>query len=145
MLFNNQYKFCKFCGRTLPAKYDGECCSYCLENELFQNVKDFIRANDVNEYQVALYFDIPVLKVKKWIREGRIEYKDHDGKIINSLHCQNCGEPVTFGSLCSKCIRTVGKSLHGYATTFTEEAGKMRFLDEDFEKEERKRHHKKGD
>jgi hypothetical protein len=33
--------------------------------------------------------------------------------------------------------------LHGYATTFTEEVGKMRFLDEDFEKEHRKGHHQK--
>ena len=56
-----------------------------------------------------LPFGIPLRRVKKWIREGRLEYKEAAGKMEN-LHCMRCGKPITFGSLCPECSRaqTVG-------------------------------------
>ena len=55
--------------------------------------------------------------VKGWIKEGRIEYKEMvDGKrsINNHLSCERCGAPVTFGTLCSKCLKLLNKNMHGY-------------------------------
>ena len=129
-LLNTSYKYCKFCNRTMFANEPSEACPYCLENELFQNVKDFIRANDVNEHQVAIQFNIPVSQVKQWIKEGRIEYKESGSQFINSVHCQCCGAPVSFGTLCLKCLRTVSKTMHGsYSTDITTETARMRFLE----------------
>ena len=37
-------------------------------------MKDYIRENNVNEFQVAEHFGIPLSIVKRWMRELRIEY-----------------------------------------------------------------------
>lgn len=104
-LFNTP-KQCKDCHRELPEKYSGELCPRCKERELFSRVKEYIRASDVTEYMVANEFNIPLSKVKGWIREGRIEYKDLPEKTaIESLHCQSCGAVITFGNLCTQCQR----------------------------------------
>ena len=116
-LFNN-YKQCDICKRPLPAK-------------LFHQVKDYIRNNDVNEYQVAAHFHIPLHRVKVWIREGRIEYKTSpNDNTINGLHCQRCGAPVNFGALCPKCLKQVnsGKGYHVKKRNDDDDE-KMRFLD----------------
>ena len=71
---SDKYKYCEFCGRTLPKHYEGTLCPTCQEAQLFRNVRDYIRANTVNEYEVAEHFHIPLRQIKEWIREGRIEY-----------------------------------------------------------------------
>ena len=50
---SDKYKYCEFCGRTLPKHYEGTLCPTCQEAQLFRNVRDYIRANTVNEYEVA--------------------------------------------------------------------------------------------
>ena len=58
------------------------------EMELFDAVRNYIRENDVNEFGVAAHFGIPVSRVKAWIREGRIEYKELDGSVFaEDKHC----------------------------------------------------------
>lgn len=126
-LFGN-YRYCEICKRPLSVDYKDSLCPLCLEQQLFQKVKEFIRENDVNEYDVAEEFDIPLHQVKHWIREGRIEYKD---KKLNNivLHCATCGAPITFGTHCSKCIRH--KNTVGHAAPVpTTEASRMRYFDE---------------
>lgn len=127
-LFDNM-KFCAVCHRSLPESYEEELCPVCQENQLFGQVREYIRANDVNEYQVAEHFDIPRRQVKKWIEEGRIEYKEQE-KHIKNLHCSVCGEPISYGSLCQKCYREKYHTKSAYATlrAVTDE-DKMRFLD----------------
>ena len=53
---SDKYKYCEFCGRTLPKHYEGTLCPTCQEAQLFRNVRDYIRANTVNEYEVAEHF-----------------------------------------------------------------------------------------
>lgn len=131
-LFNN-YKSCECCKRPLPLDYEGNYCPTCQENLLFAEVKDFIRENDVNEYDVANYFDIPHSKVKSWIKQGRIEYKDlakNDHK-IKPLHCHKCGEPISFGTYCPKCLKANNGNI-GHASVATSAYNdKMHFLDKD--------------
>lgn len=118
-LFDNGPKLCKDCHRILPKDYADEICPACKERELFSQVKEFIRENDVTEFDVAYHFDIPLHKVKGWIREGRIQYKDLHIPTIESLHCQQCGEPIFFGTFCPKCQRKVSSS--GSTTVTTKE------------------------
>lgn len=111
------YKYCEFCGAPIPRSSEEKFCTSCRDRILFQQVKDYIRANDVNEFQVAAHFGLPLRIVKGWIKEGRIEYKEMmDGKrsINNHLSCERCGAPVTFGTLCSKCLKLLNKNMHGY-------------------------------
>lgn len=104
-LFHNS-KVCEGCKRPLPNDYEDKLCPRCLEMALFHKVKEYIRTNDVTEYQVADHFQIPLMQVKAWIKEGRIEYKEtNPSSKISTLRCQRCGEPVAFGSFCTKCLR----------------------------------------
>ena len=121
------YKECEFCKRPLPDDYDETMCPHCIENQLFHEVKEFIRENDVNEYQVAAEFHIPVRQVKEWIREGRIEYKTQP-KNLSSDYCVRCGASILFGSYCSKCMKLASMN-KGYAVNdMPMEDSQMRFL-----------------
>ena len=104
-LFNEDAKLCEGCRRVLPKNFKENLCHVCKERELFSEVKEFIRANDVTEFELAEYFNIPHQKVRGWIREGRIEYKELRTPKIESMLCQHCGEPIRFGNYCAKCQR----------------------------------------
>ena len=125
-LFDSGIKACKECHRDLKPEYPEDTCPACKERMLFSRVKDFIRENDVTEFQVAEHFEIPLFKVKGWIREGRIQYKDVQTPTLETLHCTECGEPITFGSLCSKCLRK--SNISGNAFSSDEEDVRFRFL-----------------
>lgn len=113
-LFDN-IKYCDECHRILSKDFKGDICPACADRQLFTKVKDFIRSNDVTEYDVSEHFHIPLSRVKSWIREGRIEYKDLNLQTLPSLHCQKCGASITFGTLCAKCLRMTG--VKGSSTT----------------------------
>ena len=67
---------CAQCGRILNKVYKDDLCPECKDLNLFAEVKDYIRENDVKEIDVAEHFGIPVSKVRRWIKEGRIQYKE---------------------------------------------------------------------
>lgn len=116
---------CQQCGKTLNPRYKEEICPECKEINLFREVKEYIRANEVNEADVAERFGIPNTKVRRWIREGRIQYKNSDSKSISSVYCQICGKPLEFGNLCADCRHLQG--LEVMAKAYEQQKGKMRF------------------
>ncbi len=124
-------KQCEYCKRPLPSNYEGSLCPRCAEAQLFRDVKEYIRANDVNEYEVSEHFQIPLKQVKGWIREGRIEYKtDPENEKHVKMHCQKCGVPIDFGVLCQKCLKqeNAGK---GYSFEDLAIETRMHYLDKD--------------
>lgn len=127
-LFGN-FKYCERCNRPLPLTYQGSLCPDCINQELFSQVKEYIRANNVNEYDVAEHFHISHHQVKQWIREGRIEYKDQSLNAIKTLYCKKCGAPISFGTLCKKCAKNAGISGHSTEGVILQD-GHMRFLDD---------------
>ena len=68
------HKYCEHCGQAIPRSAEFNCCASCQDTILFREVKDYIRENNVNEFQVAEHFGIPLSLVKRWMRELRIEY-----------------------------------------------------------------------
>lgn len=127
-LFSN-YKYCEYCGRPLSLDFDGTVCPGCKDHMLFREVKEYIRANDVTEYDVAQYFNIPLSQVKLWIKQGRIEYKEKPNKpkaIVT--HCKECGAPISFGILCTKCLRR--QDVSGHSKITKEDPGRMRYFEE---------------
>ena len=120
---------CKSCGKRLPLSYKDDYCPACLDMMLLQEVKEYIRKNDVNEYQVAEHFGIPLRQVKEWIREGRIEYNTStSSNTISGMHCKHCGAPVTFGSLCPKCLKILNGG-HGTVSATSGSDTRMHYLD----------------
>ena len=124
-LFENM-KYCPLCHKALPKDYEQELCPLCEENELFGRVKEFIRSRNVTEYDVMEEFNIPLRKVKNWIKEGRIEYKDLN-VAIKGWHCIICGEEIQFGSYCQKCYKLKTTPKATYAGQ--KEENRMRFLE----------------
>ena len=127
------YKACEFCHAPIPRYAEERFCPRCRERVLFMEVRDYIRKNDVNEFQVAEHFGIPLRIVKDWIREGRIEYKD-DGTgshIIVDNNCSRCGAPVKFGTLCSKCLKMMNRNMQGFGKQQIPEDDRMYYLDEE--------------
>lgn len=122
----SEAKHCENCNAVLPPEYDGSVCQSCAELLLFQDVKDFIRSGDYNEYDVSQYFNIPLAQVRKWIREGRIQYKEDSLNNI-TLHCQICGIQILFGTMCPKCMKA--QNVSGSSSIFPAfESGNMRHL-----------------
>ena len=111
-LFHNA-RYCKDCGTILLDSYTRDLCSNCEAQRIFDEVRDYIRSQDVNEYDVAKHFDIPVGMVQQWIKEGRIQYKERGEKTIMNAFCQRCGAKVTFGTLCQKCLKEMNDQLRG--------------------------------
>lgn len=100
---NSETKQCSRCGRDLHQMYQQELCPDCQEVELFHQVKEYIRENDVHEQDVAEHFNISIKKVRGWIREGRIQYKGDSTETISNVKCKICGKPIAFGLTCSEC------------------------------------------
>lgn len=116
---------CPQCGRPLSPQYKEKICPECQEINLFREVKEYIRENDVNEADVAEHFGISNTKVRRWIREGRIQYKNADSKSISSVYCQICGKPLEFGNLCAECRHLQG--LEVMSKMYEQQKGRMRF------------------
>ena len=118
---------CKQCGRVLNKMYKEDVCPECKDINLFAEVKDYIRKNDVKEVDVADHFNIPVAKVRRWIKEGRIQYKE--GEHITPIHCQICGKSIDFGAVCPECRRKNGLHIHAVKSYRDEDIhNAMRFL-----------------
>ena len=131
---SSNYKHCQYCGTTMPITVKYPYCDSCRDILLFQEVKDFIRENNVNEFQVAERFGLPLRTVKGWIKDGRIEYKETvaGAKALNNkLRCERCGAPVTFGTVCPKCLKLMNNNVKGYGMQQTAQGDdRMFFLDE---------------
>ncbi len=128
-------KICTNCGRRLIREAKDGLCPMCAEQVLFCEVRDYIRANDVKDYDVAEKFGIPLAKVKQWIKQGRIQYKNDPAikNVIMGNYCQICGVPTSFGTICPKCMKEQKKkNIQGVAIgqTQTDVNTKMRFLED---------------
>ena len=96
-------QICKKCGYEVYSLSERGLCPRCEKFELFGEVRDYIRANDVKENDVAEHFGIPVKMVKDWIKEGRIQYKEGTGLSTAARLCEICGKSITFGAVCFRC------------------------------------------
>jgi len=120
--------YCESCGKQLPANSKEPICWLCKDQELFEEVKEYIRNNDVREYEIATKFNIPVSHVRKWIREGRIQYKESETTKL-STNCMICGVPILFGTMCTKCLKAQTHS-GSQSPLKVSEPGNMWFLND---------------
>ena len=125
----SNYKSCSMCGRLMPVDYEKDFCPACEDDVLFKEVREYIRSHDVTEFELAEIFNISQSKVRKWIKEGRIEYVTTENKMVNT-RCQRCGVPITFGTLCSDCMRVMNgsKEVSFISAGKKQDRNKMRFL-----------------
>ncbi len=128
-LFGEKNRYCHWCNRPLAEDSESDLCPACEESAQFREVREYVRKHTVNEFQLAEAFGIPLRKVKQWIREGRLEYRELEQK-LTTLHCQNCGKEITFGNYCSECVRASYGVQGGFEALKLNDADEqMRFYD----------------
>lgn len=129
-LFDSKIRYCEWCHRPLAEDVETELCPACFENQRFREVREYVRENIVNEFQLAEAFDIPLRQVKQWIHEGRLEYREEEARTIATVFCKDCGKEIRFGNRCPECVRA-SYGVQGGFETFQKKEGdeQMRFRD----------------
>ncbi|KPU26438.1 MerR family transcriptional regulator [Caloranaerobacter sp. TR13] len=107
-------KNCSKCGKIFA--YDGinKLCPKCRkeEEEEFSRVKEYIYNNPgANIQLVSEETGVPVKKILRYLREGRLELKDEYNNLI--LACERCGKPIKTGRFCDKCVVELQRELKG--------------------------------
>lgn len=57
----------------------GNIVSPLFRTGTFHQVKEYIQTNNATAYDVATHFHLPLSRIKEWIDDGMIEYKDIPG------------------------------------------------------------------
>lgn len=100
---------CRGCGLVM-VKLSRDVCNACFqkEEELFVQVKDFIRANpNAAVHEVAEALNISVNQINYFIKSGRLERLG-----VNVPHpCQTCGRIITTGLICPDCSDDLKKQV----------------------------------
>ncbi|NSW90057.1 MAG: MerR family transcriptional regulator [Firmicutes bacterium] len=115
-----ELKNCKRCGKLFNYIGGIPICPACKDEEEadFQKIKKYLYENPgASISQVASDLNMGIDKIKKFLREGRLEIIGDDG--IPILRCEKCGEPIKTGRFCDECSRSM-------STEFSMAANKMK-------------------
>ena len=94
---------CRNCGRLFTDFVGRHLCNECMkaDDELFDRVRDYIRENpDATIFSTSEACEVSEAKIRQWLKEERLEYKEHLG---SGLYCEKCGAPISTGRYCGKC------------------------------------------
>lgn len=126
---------CEQCGGSLKDAGLGiYVCAKCGAETLseFGMVKQFLNENGPSNAQVISDgTGVPVNKIERFLREGRIEIPEGSDSYIS---CEKCGVDIRYGRFCPACATTLSKELTS-ALTYSEvgevpkEKGKMRYME----------------
>lgn len=95
---------CKRCGRVYNYIGGAPLCPACREKdeEDFKIVKEYLYKNPgASVSEVSDVLDIAVEKIKRFLKEGRLEIVGEDGNMF--LECENCGKAIRTGRFCNEC------------------------------------------
>lgn len=105
---------CRVCG-VIMVKLARDTCSKCFqkEEELFQKVKSFLRANPgATVPEVAQAMACPEEHVQYFIRTGRLERVG-----VKVAHpCQICQKTILDGMICPECKRSLKDQVNNLKT-----------------------------
>jgi flagellar operon protein (TIGR03826 family) len=111
---------CRKCGKIYTYMGGAPICPACKqsEEEDFKNIKDYLYRNPGSSItQISAELDISVEKIKRFLKDGRLEIAGEDGNMI--LECENCGKSIKSGRFCDDCERNL-------ASGFKSVAGQMK-------------------
>lgn len=98
-------KNCARCGKVFNYVAGAPLCSLCKEEDEkdYKRVKEYLydhHGATITEVSIAL--DISVKKLKRFLREGRIEIIEGMNLL---LECESCGAPIKSGQYCDACAK----------------------------------------
>lgn len=112
---------CKKCGKIFSYLGGQPLCPACRDKdeEDFKRVKEYLYENPgATLSEVSNVLDISVGKIKRFLKEGRLEIVGEGGNVI--LECENCGKSIKSGRLCEECERELANELKSAARTMSE-------------------------
>lgn len=116
---------CRKCGRVFNYLGGSPICPACkeLDEQDFKKVKEYLYDNPkATVIQVSTDLEISVEKIKRFLKEGRLEIISNEGNMI--LECENCGRSINSGRLCKECEKELAGNLQSAAGQLKEEIGK---------------------
>ena len=102
---------CAICGRSFEASANVNTCKNCIEGDMsdFNRIRDYLYVHPkARIFEVSTNLDIPVPKIKRFLKEGRLEIIEKDNAF---LKCEKCGKPICSGIQCDDCMK---QSAHDY-------------------------------
>lgn len=111
---------CRKCGKIYTYMGGAPICPACkqADEEDFKIIKDYLYRNPgASITQVSTELDISMEKIKRFLKDGRLEITGDDGNMI--LECENCGKSIKSGRFCDECERSL-------ASGFRTAANKMK-------------------
>lgn len=108
---------CRKCGRIYNYIGGAPICPMCKQDEEndFQKVKEYLYDYPgASLTQVSTELDISVEKIKRFLKEGRLEITNDEGNLV--LECENCGKAIKSGRYCEACERELTFGLKSVAS-----------------------------
>jgi flagellar operon protein (TIGR03826 family) len=138
---------CRSCGRIFNYIGGAPICQACREKdeEDFKRVKDYLYDNPkASITQVSTDLDISIEKIRRFLKDGRLEIASDDGNLI--LECEKCGKSIKSGRFCQDCERNLTSGFRMAASQFKSELESqsspkssgfgMRYLNKNYEKKD---------
>lgn len=135
---------CRRCGKIFNYLGGMVLCNPCrqLEEDDFKRVKEYLYNNPkASLSQVSVELDVSVEKIKRYLREGRLEIVGNEGGLL--LECESCGSPIKSGQFCNACRATLSGELKREAAKidksisrneFSKQSSGLRYLYKDDKK-----------
>lgn len=111
---------CRRCGKVYNYIGGAPICNVCKEKdeEDYKRVKEYLyKYPGASLSIVSQELDVSVEKIKKFLREGRLEIIGEDSLIF--LECESCGKSIRTGRFCTECERDMVKNFRTTATTMS--------------------------
>lgn len=113
---------CRKCGKIFNFIGGAPICQVCkqADEEDFQRIKEYLYKNPGSSVtQVSSELEISIEKIKRFLKEGRLEITGDDGNMI--LECENCGKAIKSGRLCDICERDLAAGFKSAASQIKSE------------------------
>lgn len=116
-----EVKNCRKCGHIFSYLGGPQICPVCKakDEEDFKRVKQYLYENPgATISQVSAELDISVEKIKRYLKDGRLEIVGDDGNLI--LECESCGKAIRSGRFCNDCERGLTRDLKSTASSLSQ-------------------------
>ncbi|GAE89081.1 flagellar protein [Acetivibrio straminisolvens] len=102
---------CEICGKLYNPNGFFKVCPMCQENDEldFKKIKDYLNLHPCAKiFDVVTDLDISVKKIKRYLRESRLEILEKDNHF---LFCESCGKSIRTGRYCDECYKSHHKNM----------------------------------
>lgn len=96
---------CEHCGKVFNSNGFFKVCPGCMERDEndFTKIKEYLYERPCSKiFEVANDLNMPVKKIKRYLRENRLEIIEKNNHF---LFCEMCGKPIRSGKYCDECYR----------------------------------------